>query len=350
MTAERVERVRSALGDLDALLVLAPANVRWLTGLVASRAALLVGRTADVLAVDGRYAEQARALPGTVEVVETRGDGWLAERVTAGARLGFEDDHVPWGRVEALRTALEGVELVPAAGRVEAERVVKDAAELALLGRACAITAAALSATFTELRPGLSEREVARLVEDALRARGAEDRAFETIVASGPNGARPHHRAGDRRLAAGDLVTIDTGALVGGYHADMTRTVALGRPEARLVEAYEAVQAAQAAGVAALQPGVAAEEVDAAARRVLVDAGLEDALRHATGHGVGLDIHERPVLRRGEAARLPEGAVVTVEPGAYLPGLGGVRIEDTVAVTGPGHEVLTAAPTDLLSL
>ena len=337
------------MGDLDALLVTSPPSVRWLTGLAASRVAVLLrrgGGEGDVLATDGRYAEEA-AQTLDVPVVADRTDAWLAERVDAGERLGIEDHIVTWARVRALGSRLPEVALVPAGALVEAQRRRKDPGEVDLLARACRITAEALEETFAQLAPGVTEREVARAVEGLLRDGGADDRAFETIVASGANGSRPHHRPGSRRLEAGDLVTIDAGALVGGYHADMTRTVALGDPGPRLEEVYRAVQRAQKAGVDALTAGVSAGEVDRTTRDILVDAGLGDAIAHPTGHGVGLEIHEQPILREGEVATLLDGAVVTVEPGAYLPGLGGVRIEDTVAVTEQGPRVLTRTPTDL---
>jgi Xaa-Pro aminopeptidase len=350
VSAGRRDRVRARLGDLDALLVSSPVNVRWLCGLQASRASLLLTRDGDVLSTDGRYAGQAAEVAPELELVVARDDGWVADRVPARGRLGVEADRVTWAQAERLRALLEGVALVPASGLVEAERLCKDTGERALLERACRITADTLADVAGALRPGLSERRVARMVEDGLRDRGADDRAFATIVASGPNGAGPHHVAGQRLLAAGDLVTIDAGALVDGYHADMTRTVAIGAVDPLLARAYEAVRVAQAAGVEAVRAGVTAGAVDVATREVLTEAGFADAIRHPTGHGVGLEIHEPPILRQGETATLPAGAVVTVEPGVYLTGLGGVRIEDTVAVADTGCEVLTAAPTDLLTV
>lgn len=350
MSAGRRARLRERLAahEADALLVTEPVNVRWLTGLVATRAALLMGPDGEVLCTDGRYADQARAVAADVPLVVDASDAWLVEAVPDGVTLGVEGDRVAWARVEGLRRRLPHVRVVDAGGLVETVRLSKDADERALLASACAITADTLRTVTAALRPGMTERAVARMVEDGFRDRGADDRAFATIVASGPNGARPHHLAGDRAIAAGDLVTIDAGALVDGYHADMTRTVAVAAPPVeRLAAVYEAVRRAQSAGVAAVRAGVAAEDVDAAARDVLVAEGFGDAMVHPTGHGVGLEIHEPPILRRGATATLPAGAAVTVEPGAYLPGLGGVRIEDTVVVTETGCEVLTNAPTDL---
>lgn len=351
MTAGRRDRLRARLAThaADALLVTELVNVRWLTGLVASRAALLMGPDGEVLCTDGRYADQAWEVAADVPLVVDASDAWLVEAVPDGVTLGVEGDRVSWARVEGLRRLLPNVGVVDASGLVEAERLAKDADEQALLAAACTITADTLRAVTSSLRPGLTERAVARMVEDGFRERGADDRAFATIVASGLNGARPHHLAGDRAIMAGDLVTIDAGALVDGYHADMTRTVAVAaEPHERLAAAYEAVRRAQLAGVAAVRAGVTAEDVDAAAREVLVTEGFGDAIAHPTGHGVGLEIHEPPILRRGATATLPAGAAVTVEPGAYIPGLGGVRIEDTVVVTETGCEVLTNAPTDLM--
>lgn len=357
----RRDAARAALAESDAaadgLLVTHPPNLRWLTGFVGSNSTLLLradGR--DVVATDGRYAEQAAGLG--CEVVLDRSDRWVADVAKGLSRLGVEGHVLTWERVRGLEDVLGDRPEIVAAGRlIERLRMTKGDDELAALRRACAITADVLSTLLPRLAPGETEASVARRVEDALRDAGADDRAFPTIVASGPNGARPHHTPGGRELAAGDLVTVDAGALVDGYHADMTRTVAVGEPHPRLREAYDVVQRAQAAGVAAAVAGTPPTEVDRAARDIIAEHGLGEWFVHGTGHGVGLELHELPLLRAESAAAagwgadvaaLPDRSTVTVEPGVYIPDLGGVRIEDTLLVGPHGAEALTPATTDLV--
>jgi Xaa-Pro aminopeptidase len=241
-------------------------------------------------------------------------------------------------------------------GRVDEQlRTVKDEAEIALLARACAITCEAFADVLSSIVPGRSERELAVLLERAMIDRGAEAAAFDTIVASGPNGAIPHHSPGDRAFAAGDLITIDCGARHGGYHADMTRTVALGEPDGWQREIYEVVAAAQLAGVAAAIPGADVADVDDTARSIIEAAGHGDRFQHGLGHGVGLEVHEAPIIGYGRTGRLAKRVPVTIEPGIYLPGKGGVRIEDTLVV-GAGAdpagsaEILTTTTKELLVL
>ena len=265
---------------------------------------------------------------------------------------------VSWQRARRLREALPGVQVVPTAGQVEALREVKDAGEVAALRRACAVGDEAFAALCERLVKGMSERDAAVTLERAMVDLGAEAVAFSTIVASGPNGARPHHRPGGRVLAAGDLITCDFGATVDGYHSDMTRTVALGRCPPVLAAVYELVRGAQQAGLEAVVAGAQTDAVDAACRTVIADAGHAERFVHGTGHGVGLEVHEAPFLRPGPGSAPPAvtagtsvtlraGMTVTVEPGVYLPGLGGVRIEDCVLVTPDGADVLTRTPKDL---
>lgn len=345
----RARRARLDLDGLDGLLVTGQPNLRYLTGFTGSTGTLLLTAGGAVLAIDGRYHERAaRECDPGVELLGARDDRWLAARLPDEAALGLEAHTVPWARVSALAELLPGVALVAAGRRVETLREVKDAGELAAVRRACAITAEVLSSILTTLSPGPTERMVARRVGDAFLDAGADGLAFPTIVAAGPGGAEPHHEPGSRPLAAGDLVTIDAGAAVDGYAADMTRTVALGAPPPALRAAYDAVRRAHRAARDTVADGVPACDVDAAAVAVLTDAGLGAAIAHPVGHGLGLAIHESPILHGGQAARLQAGMTVTVEPGVYLPGLGGVRIEDTVRVTEDGCEVLTPAPTDLI--
>lgn len=349
----RLTRLRARLQaeGLDALLVTRLVNVRYLSGFTGSAARLLVtadGR-ADALATDGRYLEQA-AGETALDLVDSRGTEWLGERLGGRRRLGVESHALPWDDARALADALPGAEVVPAPRHVETLRRCKDDTELALVARACAATDVAYAALVTWLAPGLTEREVARRLDQELLDAGADGPAFSPVVASGPNGARPHHTPGARRLEPGDLVTLDFGAAVEGYASDMTRTVALGRPDRDLAAVYELVRAAQADGVDAARDGAEAGAVDAACRDRITAAGRGNAFVHPTGHGLGLEIHEDPILRSGATARLCDRMTVTVEPGVYLPGLGGVRIEDTLAVAPAGPEPLTRSPKDLVIL
>jgi Xaa-Pro aminopeptidase len=356
--AGRASRLQEALPGTgcDALLVTHLTNVRYLSGFTGSAGMLLVTADALLLVTDGRYELQAgdelAGAGATVEVAIARTTedqhAVLAGALAPSTSLGLEADHVSWA--DQRRYAQEwfaGHELVPTDGVVERLRAVKDDGEVARVEAACSIADAALAATLSLLDDRPTEAAFASALDTEVRRLGAADVSFPTIVASGPNGARPHHEPGDRAIEPGDLVVIDFGALVDGYHSDMTRTVAVGGPE-RLDETgrrmVEVVRAAQAAGVAEVRAGTAAAAVDRACRDVIAEAGWGDAFVHGTGHGVGLDIHEDPRVSYASGATLDAGHVVTVEPGIYLPGTGGVRVEDTVVVTESGCRVLTRAP------
>lgn len=347
----RRDRLRCEVRDAGAVLVTRGVNVRWLTGFTGSAGRLLVadgGR--EVLVTDGRYAEQAAVEAPGLEVVLDRTWEWLPDRLDPGARLAVESHDLPWDVARELAGLLGDDRVVPAPRVVETLRQRKDDDELALLRRACAVTGEAFTAMLGWLSPGQTERHVARRLADEMVVRGAEGPSFDIILAGGPHSARPHHRPTDRRLRRGELVKADFGALVDGYHADMTRTVALGDPGAQLRAVHDLVRGAQSAGVARVRAGVAAADVDAACRDLIAAGGRGEEFVHGTGHGVGLEIHEEPILRREATARLTDRMVVTVEPGVYLPGLGGVRIEDVVLVTPDGAELLTTAPTELIVL
>jgi Xaa-Pro aminopeptidase len=348
-----------AEAGVDAALITSPANVRYLSGLVSSNAALLL--PADGLAVlgtDSRYAETAeRDCPEVELVIERQIEPALARLAAArGCRtLAFEAQEMTVERYSELSALDGGPQLVPSGRVVEQLRTVKDEAEIALLARACAITCDAFAGVLSSIVPGRSERELAVLLERAMIDRGAEAVAFGTIVASGPNGAIPHHSPGERAFAAGDLITIDCGARYGGYHADMTRTVALGGPAGWQREIYEVVATAQLAGVAAAIPGADVADVDGTARDIIEAADHGGHFRHGLGHGVGLEVHQAPIIGYGRTGRLVERVPVTIEPGIYLPGQGGVRIEDTLVVrAGPGPagpaEILTTTTKELLVL
>ena len=359
----RREALRVALREagLDALLVTDLVNVRYLAGFTGSNAALLVhaadgpgdeGRT--VLATDGRYTVQAAAETPDLPLLVERACGPALLSATTAAAIGFDSAQVTVDALDTL-TAATGADLRRAPGLVEGLRAVKDDAEVDALRLGCAAADAALAGAIADgvLAPGRTEREVARELEERMVAHGASGPAFETIVAAGGHSAIPHHRPTDAPLATGDLVTMDFGALVDGYHSDMTRTVLVGPASAVAEwqrELYALVDAAAAAGRAALRPGVGTREVDAAARDVITAAGHGEHFVHPVGHGVGLVIHEAPAMGATATATLAEGMTVTVEPGVYLPGRGGVRIEDTLVVTGSGAEPLTASTRDLLVL
>ncbi|MER5649109.1 Xaa-Pro peptidase family protein [Streptosporangium sp. NPDC002524] len=356
--------------EADAILVTGGVNVRYLTGLASSNAAVLVRADATAtLATDSRYIGAARRVCADIEVIE--------ESDVAGAllpesgRTGIEADHM--SVADYFRLGGEPLRLSKV---VESVRMVKDDAELGLIRTACELTDRAFAEVLPELRPGLTEKEVARALERRMVELGADGLAFDSIVASGPNGAVPHHSPSDRPLERGDLVTMDFGALYRGYHADMTRTVAIGEPAGWQRELYDLVRAAQRAGRLAARAGAALHEVDAAARDLIKEAGYGEFFKHGLGHGVGLQIHEEPFLsprkpedtaerpedlgepgrssrepeRDHEHARLEDRVPVTVEPGVYLPGRGGVRIEDTLVVRDGGPELLTRTTKELLVL
>jgi Xaa-Pro aminopeptidase len=301
---------------------------------------------------DGRYTEQARHEVLDLEPV-TYLDGFLEPMVEAArrlevVRLGFESEGVTFRTYEELWAVAKGIELVPVTGEVERQRWVKDPEELDALERAQGATDEAFDAVVGRLRDGVSERELAFELEAEMRRAGAEGPAFDTIVAFGEDAAQPHHEPTGRALSRGDVVKMDFGGLVDGYHADMTRTVAFGEPPAQLRDVHDLVRSAQQAGIDAVRMGATGAEVDAAARDVIEGAGLGEQFPHGLGHGVGLEIHEGPRLRRGSDHVLPAGAVVTVEPGVYLPGVGGVRIEDMVLVMEDDRRVLPRARRDLV--
>jgi len=354
--ALRRDRLRPAVTAVgaDAALITSLVNVRYLTGLASSNAALLLPADGPpVLATDSRYALAAQRDCADVQLLTVRAvETALAELAVARgmSRLAFEAQEVTVARHEAL-AATEGLfVLVPIGPAVEELRVTKDEEEIALLARACAITGAAFDHVVPAIRTGMTERELAVLIERAMVDAGAEKPAFDTIVASGPNGAIPHHAPGARRFGAGDMITIDCGARYGGYHADMTRTVVLGPAADWQREVYALVAAAQQAGIDAAVPGAAAADVDAVARDMIKAAGHGEHFGHGLGHGVGLEIHEAPQLGVGKPGTLGDRVPITVEPGVYLPSMGGVRIEDTLVVrsgAGPAasRQLLTTTKT-----
>jgi Xaa-Pro aminopeptidase len=343
-----------AEADADAALITSGPNVRYLTGLASSNAALLLAADGTaVLATDSRYTLAAQRDCPDVELLTERFiEARLAAELTArGLRtVAFEAHEMSVERHAGLVAKAEGVTVIPFGRKIEELRTVKDPSEIELLATACRITCQAIADTFVLIRPGLTERQLAAALDARMTALGAERPAFDTIVASGPNGAIPHHAPTDRPVRRGDLITMDFGALYGGYHADMTRTVALGEPAGWQREIYELVAAAQRAGLDTARPDADVADVDAAARDLIRDAGHGDHFQHGLGHGVGLEIHEAPAIGYGRTGKLASRVPVTVEPGVYLPGRGGVRIEDVLVVGAGGTGLLTTTTRELLVL
>jgi Xaa-Pro aminopeptidase len=338
----------------DAALITAGPNVRYLTGLASSNAALLLPADGTgVLATDSRYALAAQAACPELELITERfvEPRLAAEMASRGFRtVAFESHEMSVDRHAELAAGAQGVTTVPFGRKIEELRMVKDPYELELLATACRISCQAIADVFALIRPGLTERQLAAALDRRMVDLGAERPAFDTIVASGPNGALPHHAAADRPMRRGDLVTMDFGALYGGYHADMTRTVALGEPAGWQREIYELVAAAQRAGLDAARPGADVGDVDAAARDLIREAGHAEHFQHGLGHGIGLEVHEAPMLGYGRTGKLASRVPVTVEPGVYLPGRGGVRIEDVLVVGADGTGLLTTTTRELLVL
>ena len=351
MTAARVERLRAELESLgiSTFLVTNPINVRYLTGFASTNAALLVGPDRLLLCTDGRYLEAAKAVEG-VEVLQAERDlalflgGRLPE--LAEPPVGFESGYATYAAFDALGSG--GVELRPVVDLVEGLRAAKDTVELDGIRAAARTTAAAVDRLSRETLTGRTEAEVAGWLAQALYEAGADGVAFPPIVGSGPNGAVPHHHSGERVIKPGETVVVDLGGMLRGFYSDCTRTFATGPLGPELEEAYELCREVQAEALDAVRPGASAREVDALARERIAAAGHR--VLHGLGHGVGLALQERPRLSDTSDAVLEAGNVVTVEPGVYLPGVGGIRIEDLVIVTEDGPEILTPFRKDLVTL
>ncbi len=348
----RIARLRALLTQhhLDALLIQKTENRTYLTGFTGSAGVAVVTEREALLLVDFRYVEQASAEAPGWEVVQVPRQmvEALVDLIRARElrRIGFENDGLTYKQYEETAKGLQPADLVAVDG-VDRLRWVKEPDELARIRRAVAIADAGYAHIQGFLRPGVRERDVAIELEFFMRRDGADKEAFETIVASGVRSSLPHGRASSKGLQAGDFVTVDFGAVAGGYHSDCTRTVVLGDPSDRQREIYNLVRTAQEAALHGIRPGLSGKDADALARKVIAEAGHGDHFGHGLGHGVGLAIHEGPTLSPREDATLEAGMVVTVEPGVYLPGWGGVRIEDLVVLTPGGCEILTAAPKGL---
>lgn len=358
----RVPRLRERLDDAgcDALLVTRLVNIRYLTGFTGSAALLLVRPDELVFVTDGRYRDQSAIELGgagveariLVGLTGGKQKEFLREQAAGIARLGLEAAAVTWAQQRRFDGEwFPDAELVPTEGMVEELRKVKDAGEVERMAAAAAIADDALARVRHRLAEGPTEEEFALELDFEMRRGGASGPSFDTIVASGPNGAKPHHRPSARRIGAGELVVVDFGAIVDGYCSDMTRTLCVGQPaSATARRMVEVVAESQRAGVDAVRAGAEGKAVDDVCRTVIAEAGWADAFLHSTGHGVGLEIHEDPRVGSTSTDTLVAGHVVTVEPGVYLAEHGGVRIEDTVVVTDEGCTVLTNASKELVVL
>ncbi|MFO8081727.1 MAG: Xaa-Pro peptidase family protein [Armatimonadota bacterium] len=349
--ADRQAAVRSWMDDegVDALLVSAEPNVRWLTGF-SGEGLLVLDEAGPVLCTDSRYAVQAGEEAPELELVADGNhlDEAIERLVATGAECpGFEAAHLPYAHYQRLAEKLEGAELQPLGDQIRRLRAVKDSAEVALIRRAAQMADSAFIDLRERIEPGMSEREAAEELRRLMVLAGAEGPSFDVIFAAGPNGAKPHARPGERVVAAGDLIVIDWGAVVDGYCSDCTRTVIAGEPDTRQLEVWEAVRKAQLAAMEGLRPGMEGREVDAIARESLEESGYAQYFGHGLGHGVGLEVHELPTVGQKSENTLEAGMIVTIEPGVYIEGWGGVRLEELVLVTEEGAEPITDAPYDL---
>ena len=339
---------------LSGLLVMHPANWYYLTGFSGEAGALILTRGA-VLVTDGRFTSQAKQETSGVRVRIPKGSltATVGELLKAQGRLriGFDAAQLTVAQLRALRTAAgKKVQWIAANGLVEGLRARKEPQEIAQMRKAGVLASQVVTAVFKLLKPGVRELEIAAEIEYQMRQRGASKPAFETIVAFGERSAYPHARPTARRLRKNELVVLDLGAILGHYCSDITRTVFVGRAPARIRRWYRAVQEAQAAAVAAARAGTRCGDVDAAARGVLARYRLDSYFVHSTGHGLGLEVHEDPRVARGQKHVLVPGNVITIEPGVYVPGAGGIRIEDDVAVHADRNEVLTRVSRDLIEI
>lgn len=356
MTSNRVEGVRNKLIErgLDALLVTNPVNRRYVSGFTGTAGALLLTPSDSWLITDFRYMTQAPQQAAGFAVVEQAASiiATVAQLAAdAGiAKLGFEQDHVVYSDYVSWQETLGSIGLVPVSGIVEGLRMIKDETELAVMRDAAALADDTFRHILGFIKPGISERAVALEMEMYMRGKGATSTSFETIVASGERSALPHGVASDRIIGRDEFVKLDFGAYYEGYCSDLTRTVVVGSPTARHEEIYAIVLEAQLTALAGIKPGMTGREADALARDVIASYGYGDHFGHGTGHGLGMEIHESPRLSKTGDIVLKPGMTVTVEPGIYIPGFGGVRIEDDIVITETGNSLLTSSPKELYIL
>lgn len=352
MLQNRVLKSRALLQahSLDALLLTSLQNIRYLSGFTGSDGAFLLTPADEILLVDGRYTTQAReeAPQATVICYLNKASG-IAEQFGrfSLARVGIESQCLSVAALQMLQNAAPDVTFVSLTTDVDELRQCKDSAEIELLAATASLAGSALQETLAQITVGMTEREIALSLEFAMKKKGAEAIAFDFIVASGERGALPHGRASNKKLTSGDLLTIDCGAVSAGYHSDETVTVAVGTCDSRQQELYHIVKTAHDLAISAIRPGILMKELDSIARDYIVSQGYGDYFCHGLGHGIGLEIHEKPTVNSRSAAPVCEGMVFTVEPGLYIPGWGGIRLEDTVLVTAESCRILTTVSKEL---
>jgi len=351
--SSRLAKLREALvaNSLDAIVITQPENRRYISGFTGSSALLLVSTEHALLATDFRYYEQVGKQSPDFRLIKVESNeigpilNNMVQEIQA-TRVGFECQHVTVDTHKQWADAAEGFELVPSKEIVETIRATKDTNELATIRRAVALSDGAIHHIGDVIRPGMTEKEIAWEMESYMRTHGADQIAFPIIAAAGPNGAMPHAVPSDRAILAGEPIVMDLGARVDGYNSDLTRTICIGEPDDKYREVYDIVLKAQLAAEKAIRPRMQGKEADAVARKVISEAGYGEYFGHGLGHGVGLAVHEKPNAGKTSEDVLRPGSVVTVEPGIYIPGWGGIRIEDMVVVTDNGVEVLSQATKD----
>ena len=352
MLKDRVSRARELLErfDVDAIVLLNLCNIRYLTGFTGSAGVLVLGRDEGWFLTDSRYTSQAADEVNSVAVVEYRiqleGVASLLQKL-AVKRTGFEAGHMTVALYNDFVARLPDLEMVAIGAEIDNLRLIKDDAELRFLSASADIATTALISVLDMIRPGVLERDIALALEFAMKNSGAEEKAFDFIVASGVRGALPHGKASTKVINSGELVTIDFGCVCNGYFSDETITVVVGEPDKRQMEVYSVVKVAHDRALAAVRPGMSLKSLDGLARDYINDMGFGSYFGHGLGHGVGLEVHEQPVVSFRSDGIVDEGMVFTIEPGIYIPGWGGVRIEDTVVVTADGCRVLTRVPKEL---
>nr|WP_154307747.1 Xaa-Pro peptidase family protein [Metabacillus lacus] len=351
-----LEKLQGSLKDLqvDGLLVTSDVNRRYLTGFTGTAGVALVSGEKAAFLTDFRYVKQAEEQIKDFQIIEHKRP--LIEEAAAAAkqmgigRLGFEQDHLTYSTYKAYEKEMSGIELVPVSGAVEKLRLIKSPSEIKILKEAAEIADAAFQHILKFIQPGLKEVEVANELEFFMRKNGAASSSFDMIVASGIRSALPHGVASSKVIEKGDFVTLDFGAYYKGYCSDITRTISVGEPKDELKKIYETVLKAQLLGMEGIKPGMTGREADALTRDYITEKGYGEYFGHSTGHGLGMEVHEGPALSVKSDTVLEPGMVVTVEPGIYVAGLGGVRIEDDTVITEYGNESLTASPKELIIL
>lgn len=352
---KRIESLRKHMQTekIDGLLITSSSNLRYMTHFTGTAGFALVTLTDAIFITDFRYTEQAGEQAKAYEIIEHKGNvlDEIATQIKQRQiqRLGFEQEHVTYYTYEQFKEKF-ACELIPTSNMIEKLRLIKDEDEIQILQAAAKIADDAFEHILTYIKPGVIERDVANELEFYMRKRGATSSSFDIIVASGVRSALPHGVASDKAIAEGDVVTLDFGAYYNGYCSDLTRTITVGEPTDKLKEIYHIVLEAQKLALEKIKPGMSGKEADGITRNYIREHGYGEYFGHSTGHGIGLDIHEGPTLSMRSTQLLEEGMVVTVEPGIYLSGLGGVRIEDDIVLTEKGNKRLTYAPKELIIL